>query len=83
MSAARKTPAIRFLLIALAAAATAWSQESKSPAVSSGPAIGLRYRSLQPGETLLVSLDDSRGVRHADVRFGDDPMLWMEPHPSL
>jgi murein DD-endopeptidase MepM/ murein hydrolase activator NlpD len=38
-------------------------------AAPAGPAIGIRYRSAQPGEALLVSLDDANGIRRAVVRF--------------
>ena len=57
------------LCLAAIAGPAASTQENNAPAVMPGPAIGLHYRSLQPGETILVSLDDKRGIRRAVFRF--------------
>jgi murein DD-endopeptidase MepM/ murein hydrolase activator NlpD len=61
-------PAAMVCLAAITGSA-APTRENTAPSVMPGPAIGLRYRSLQPGETILVSLDDSLGIRFAVLRF--------------
>ncbi len=60
--------ALAFLLPAVFGVAAALSG-GRAPKAPAGPAIGLRWRALQPGETLMVSLDDPRGIRKAVVLF--------------
>ena len=57
--------AVAFGLVAFAAALAA----DRTGAAPAGPVVRLTYRSLQPGEPLLVFLESDRSVRSATVTF--------------
>ena len=61
------------VLLALAAGASFYPLRPQSP---SGPVIGLRYRSLGPGEAVVATLENGRGVLRAVFHFrGQDYAL--------
>jgi len=62
---------LTFLAAALTQALKALPYETALFKVPSGAYVELRFRSLQPGEVLLVSLPDPSGVSRADVVFRD------------
>ena len=57
-------------LVAASLALLAWAQAGgQAPASPGGPVVRLSYRSLQPGEPVLVFLDSDGTVRSASVTF--------------
>ena len=57
--------AVAFALVVLCAV----PQGAQAPTAPSGPVVRLSYRSLQPGEPLLVHLESDSAVRSATVTF--------------
>ncbi len=55
------------LLLALVAAASSLSATRQDP--PKGPVIGLRYRSLEPGEAIVATLENGKGIRRAVFHF--------------
>lgn len=56
-------------VLAFMAALVAFASVAQAPAEPQGPLVRLSYRSLQPGEPLLVFLDPGSTVRSATVEF--------------
>ena len=67
----KKGPAFLILLACLSAAEITMPSEKALFQAPSGASMELEFRSLQPGEVLLVSLPDPSGVRRAVVVFRD------------
>lgn len=61
----RSRAVLGLVLFAAGGAAHSAARQDTAP----GPVIGLNYRSLQPGETIVASLENGRGIRRAVFHF--------------
>ena len=60
---------LAIVLIAAAGAALSATRQDAPKVAPQGPVIGLRYRSLRPGEAIVAMLENGRGVRRAVFHF--------------
>ena len=65
----RRSRAVLALVVVVASAAAAAALSAARQDTPAGPVIGLKYRSLKPGEAIVATLENGKGVRRAVFSF--------------
>ena len=65
----RRSRAVLALVVVVASAAAAAALSAARQDTPPGPVIGLKYRSLKPGEAIVATLENGKGVRRAVFSF--------------